>query len=174
MNNNVTNAIVAAATASAAASSAKAARLSLRAYGLPETVANRLLLEEVDLAKFYQADMASFCLPELVELFGEQHAEDSLSYAYHFTSSFNTSFDVYKQVLVRLLEIFIPEDIVSFPDRINLLMQQLAAKCKKKDSLDTRAEKMLAYLESLSAEDIQIITLSLEDSDDDVNSDTEE
>lgn len=154
------------ASTSLATVSAKTAEISLRAYGLPENQAKNLLLKEVDLARdSYGLFFGGFYSPVLIEVFGEQNVMDALSFAYHYMAEYEISFDFYNSVLERLLECYKAEELVAYPDRINLLLCTLRSKFSAELPADELEDLMANSLQSLDQEEIKEISTPRMDRD---------
>lgn len=151
---------------SLATTSAETAVRSLRVYGLPENQAKNVLLKEVDLAlDTYGLMFGEFYSPMLIEFFGEENVMDALSFAYHYMAEYEISFDFYNSVLEKLLGCYKAEELVAYPDRINLLLCTLRSKFSAELPADEVEDLMAICLQSLDQEEIKKISMPRLDRD---------
>lgn len=109
------------------------ALLALRASGLPAERAEELLDIESILADDFDIRQNSIT-EELIELFGEEHVEDALSYAYHYMNRFELSWSDYKKELLYLLETHKASDLIVEPHivRSHLLEKEISSEARMK------------------------------------------
>lgn len=157
--------------------SAKTALVALRTYGLTEKASQRILLEEVDLAtSLYGIAFQGFFSPFFLEKFGEQHVTDALSYGYHFMAEYEMSFELYSEIINKLMEMFKPEEIIISPEKITHLIHALLPENTDEISSDEKETLMEHTFRNLTnAEILEIVSDadSEEDFDDDYQEDFE-
>lgn len=95
------------------------ALIALRAYGLTPAASEELLSHELCVATMNHGIIPAISIsPMLIELFGEQHVEEALSYAYYFMQEYGLDINEYQIILIDLLKDNKPEELILSPDKI--------------------------------------------------------
>ena len=131
--------------------------VGLRSYGLTEQEAFNLIFKENDLLADYEKSQQAALSPELLELFGAQHVEDALDYAFYYMDKFKLDWSKYKEILLILLTVYKPEELISNPELIRFFISNIDI---KKDP------EALKKAKELSVKDIKIMCANPHDYDD--------
>ena len=140
----------------------------LRTYGLTEKEATAVIIEETHVAVNDHGIIPDEAIsPELVEMFGIQHINDALAYTYLYMDDFELPWDIMKEVLNSLLDIYRPEELILNPEIIRTFLESLEEEYNVRFFDEEISNSCLysAILSELDSEDIKNWSEPAEDSE---------
>jgi len=157
---------------------ASKALTALRTYGLPSTLAEEIIAKESHIAIYDHSIIPKKSIaPALIEMFGEQHIQDAITYAYLFMEEYGVSFEEYSLVIESLLSVFRPEELIISPSKIRFYIQNvmMLAHCNINENFYSA---MVAVIEEIEYKN-QVSEMSeaiyvIDSSDDDFDDEQEE
>lgn len=106
---------------------------ALRTYGLTQKVAEEVISNESITAIYDHGMIPKEALsPYLIEIFGEQHINDAISFTYLFMDDFDIDWEHFKMILNTLLRVYRAEDIIVTPEKIRFFINAIENKTKFK------------------------------------------
>lgn len=136
---------------------------ALRTYGLSAQVAEDVIANESEVAIYDHGIIPKFAIsPSLIEMFGEQHIDDAISYCYLFMDEYDLPWANLNLILSALLNVFRSEELILNPEKIrffiNSLDNKMTWRMREKASEDeaniSRDDLLSEVLSYLTTEDI--------------------
>ena len=129
----------------------------LRTYGLSLETAERIISAETDVAVNDHGIIPTTAIsPYLIEIFGEQHVEEAMEYAYLFMDDYDIEWCDYQAMLQMLLKAFEPEELMFAPQKIRLFVSHVYEEAMLKKitgEYETLHTAILSVLESIESRD---------------------